>query len=54
MFGEGRACGSLSGSFAVDEITYDGPELVSVAIRFVQRCAGTHPPLYGALRWTAP
>ena len=54
MFGEGRGCNTPSGAFAVDEVTYDGPQLVSIAIRFVQRCEETGPPLYGAIRWTAP
>jgi hypothetical protein len=54
MFGEGRGCNTLSGAFAVDEITYNGPQLVSIAIRFVQRCEETGPPLYGAIRWSAP
>jgi hypothetical protein len=52
--GEHRGCNRLRGTFAVDEITYDGSQLVSVSIRFVQRCEETGPPLYGALRWAAP
>jgi hypothetical protein len=58
--GEGRGCNRLSGAFAIDEITYRNveypgtPELRSITLRFVQRCEETGPPLYGALRWTAP
>ena len=52
--GNGRGCNELLGTFAVDEITWDGTELASVSIRFVQRCEVTGPPLYGALRWERP
>ncbi|HET7726212.1 MAG TPA: Calx-beta domain-containing protein [Candidatus Limnocylindrales bacterium] len=52
--GEGRGCNEVLGTFAVDEITWDGTELASVSIRFVQRCEVTGPPLYGALRWQRP
>jgi hypothetical protein len=44
----------LSGSFAIDEITWDGVEPVSWSARFVQRCEGTGPPLFGAARWVRP
>ena len=58
--GEGRGCNRLAGAFAIDEITYENveypntPELRSISMRFVQRCEETGPPLFGALRWTAP
>ncbi len=52
--GEGRGCNKSLSTFAVDEITYEGTELQSVSLRFVQRCEVTNPPLYGALRWTSP
>jgi biotin carboxyl carrier protein len=58
--GEGRGCNEIAGAFAIDEITYTNleypgtPELRSITLRFVQRCEETGPPLYGALRWTAP
>jgi hypothetical protein len=54
QFGEGRGCNTLSGAFAVDSIAYDGAGLVSFSIRYVQRCEGFMPPLYGAMRWTRP
>ena len=54
MSGEGRGCNKLAGAFAVDEVTYANGWLQSVEIRFVQRCEGSGPPLFGALRWTRP
>jgi hypothetical protein len=49
--GEGRACGSLSGWFVVDSVTYDGSTLIAIELRFEQRCAGGGPALHGAIRW---
>lgn len=54
FYGEHRGCNELLGAFAIDEITWDGVELASFAARFVQRCEGWMPPLYGAVRWERP
>src|SRR5690606_28426562 len=49
--GDARGCGFGRGWFVVDEITYDGAELESVAVRFEQSCYGD-PPAHGAIRWS--
>jgi hypothetical protein len=56
VYGTGRGCNTLVATYAVDAISWrpDG-SLGSIAARFVQHCEGASaPPLYGALRWTAP
>jgi hypothetical protein len=54
VFGEGRGCNEVLGSFAVDQISWDDAGLVSISARFEQRCEGTGPALHGAVRWTRP
>jgi hypothetical protein len=49
--GEGRGCNQLLATYAVDQIAWDTNGLVSVTIRFTQRCEVTGPPLNGAVHW---
>lgn len=51
--GEGRGCGTLTGWFFIDSVTYDGDTLTAVELRFEQHCEGAGPALYGAIRWDA-
>lgn len=50
--GEGRGCGSLTGWFAVDSVTYDGSTLTAVELRFEQHCQGNAPALRGEIHWS--
>ena len=51
--GEGRGCGSVTGWFVVDSVTYDGDTLTAIDLRFEQHCEGGGPALYGAIHWDA-
>lgn len=48
--GQGRGCNRLTGWFVVDEVTYNGTDLVSLELRFEQRCDGAAAALRGKLR----
>jgi len=50
--GDGRGCNRLGGWFVVDEAVYDSGGLVTVALRFVQRCEGGSAELRGYVRWS--
>ncbi|HLL85041.1 MAG TPA: hypothetical protein VK420_20390 [Longimicrobium sp.] len=50
--GEGRGCNTLTGWFAIDEITYSAGRLKSVDLRFEQHCEGGAPALRGQIRWS--
>ncbi len=50
--GDGRGCNMLVGWFVVDEAVYDSGGLVTVTLRFVQRCEGAAAELRGLLRWS--
>lgn len=43
----------LDGWFVVDSITYDGPDLIAIELRFEQYCDGNMAALNGAIRWDA-
>ena len=49
--GEGRGCGSLTGWFVVDSVTYDGDTLAAIELRFEQHCEGGDPALNGKIYW---
>ena len=51
--GESRGCGSLSGWFVVDSITYDSGILTALDIRFEQRCVNRTGVLHGKIHWEA-
>jgi hypothetical protein len=53
VFGDGRACSSITGRFVVLEASYlDGvPE--RFAVNFEQHCDGMGPALYGAVRFNS-
>jgi hypothetical protein len=49
--GDGRGCNELDATFAVDEVSYDADGLLSVSVRFRQRCGSSSALLFGAFRW---
>ncbi|MEZ5097016.1 MAG: hypothetical protein R2731_13510 [Nocardioides sp.] len=54
VFGDGRACNTLTGSFTIHEIDWD-PEgtLTKLAVTFEQHCEGGSAALFGSLAWHA-
>jgi hypothetical protein len=50
-WGNGAGCNALSGWFVVDDVTYDSAGLVSITLRFVQRCEAGPSELRGVIRW---
>lgn len=51
FFGAARGCNELSGWFVIDSISYEGPAISAVALRFGLLCEGRSPPVHGQLRW---
>ena len=51
--GEGRGCGTLTGWFVIDNVTYDGDTLMAIDLRFEQHCEGGGPALNGEVHWDA-
>ena len=49
----GRGCNTVKGWFDVLDIVRNGPEVVSLAIDFVQHCEGAAPALYGSIRYNS-
>jgi hypothetical protein len=49
--GQGRGCSTLTGWFVVDAVTYAGSTLMSIDLRFEQRCDGSPDVLRGKFRW---
>jgi len=49
--GEGRGCNTLTGWFVVDSITYNGPDITALDVRFEQHCEGDTPALFGEIHW---
>lgn len=49
--GNGLGCGSLTGWFAVDAVTYVNGVLASIDVRFEQHCQGATPALHGQIHW---
>lgn len=52
--GDGRGCNSLSGSFDIDEIAWDGDVLVHVLARFEQHCEEGPAALRGCVKYDRP
>jgi hypothetical protein len=50
-FGNGRGCNTLSGWFAIDNVTYNSGNLTAIDLRFEQHCEGWSPALYGWIHW---
>jgi len=51
--GNGRGAGTLTGWFAIDNITYTGGVLTAIDLRFEQHSDGGVPALRGIIHWTA-
>ncbi|NOX67882.1 MAG: hypothetical protein GXP15_01730 [Gammaproteobacteria bacterium] len=51
--GDGRGCNTLNGWFVIDQVTYDGPTLTGIDLRFEQYCEGNVPALRGEIHWDA-
>jgi hypothetical protein len=49
--GEGRGCNTITGSFIVDSVRYQGGALARLDLRFEQHCEGHAPALRGTLHW---
>lgn len=47
----GRACTDSYGWYVVDDVAYEGDEIVRLLLRFEQRCGPLGPPLRGEIRW---
>jgi len=50
-WGQGRGCNTLDGWFVVDTVTYSGPTLTAIDLRFEQHCEGAAPALHGQIHW---
>jgi hypothetical protein len=50
--GDRRGCDRLSGWFVVDSVTYDGPHLTAIDLRFEQHCEEDIPALFGEIHWS--
>jgi hypothetical protein len=51
--GEGRVCIVLTGTITIDEVEYDGANLVYIDLSFEQHCEGAAPALRGNVIWNA-
>lgn len=49
--GDGRGCNQLYGWFAVDKVTYSGPIVTGLDLRFAQYCDSNSSPLFGKVHW---
>ena len=49
--GASRGCNELSGWFVIDSISYVGPAVAALSLRFEMLCEGVSPPIHGQLRW---
>jgi hypothetical protein len=52
-YGDGRICGTMTGWFVVDDVTYVGATLTAIDLRFEQHCDGEGPALRGEIHWDA-
>lgn len=50
-YGFGRGCGTLTGWFVVDNVTYNSGTLQAIDLRFEQHCLGGTPALRGQVHW---
>jgi hypothetical protein len=51
--GDGRGCGTVSGSFVVDSVTYTSGNLTAIDLQFEQHCEGWSPALHGQIHWAS-
>ena len=51
--GNGRGCNTLTGWYAIDQITYSGTSITSIDLRFEQHCEGGTAALRGVVHWRA-
>lgn len=51
--GEGRGCNTLTGWFAIDDVTYRNGSLAVIDLRFEQHCEGQSAALRGTIHWDA-
>lgn len=51
--GEGRGCNTLSGTITINEVVYDGTNLVLIDLEFEQHCEGGTAALRGDIYWDA-
>jgi len=51
--GDGRGCNTLTGWFAVDNVTYLNGTLSAIDLRFEQHCEGGTASLHGAIHWSS-
>jgi hypothetical protein len=49
-----QSCGSITGWYVVDKVTYSGGLLAELDMRFEQRCDGHAAPLNGQIHWRSP
>ena len=47
--GRSLGCNTLTGSFTIDSVSYNGDELISIAVRFVQYCDDVPHALRGSI-----
>ncbi len=52
-YGNGAGCNTLTGWFAIDNITITAGTLTAVDLRFEQHCEGATPALHGQIHWVA-
>lgn len=50
-YGFGRGCNTLTGWFAIDNVTYTSGSLMAIDLRFEQHCEGGSPALHGQIHW---
>jgi hypothetical protein len=51
--GEGRGCNTLTGSFTITKITYNGDSISELDLQFVQYCESGSAALHGEIYWNA-
>lgn len=50
-YGFGRGCNTLTGWFAIDNVTYTSGNLMAIDLRFEQHCEGASSALHGQIHW---
>ncbi|MGD0169005.1 MAG: hypothetical protein ABSE54_04695 [Smithella sp.] len=50
-YGFGRGCNTLTGWFAIDNVTYTSGSLMAIDLRFEQHCEGASSALHGQIHW---
>ena len=52
-YGDGHGSNTLTGWFAVDDVTYENGDLTAITLRFELHSGGNAPALHGAIHWQA-